>query len=82
MARNKNPWSDLDEYAEAMLKAEAEKRGLTLADLGVLSQHRMSPCTCTAKKKKPCGRINHFERYSLDAMRDDLRKRDEDNDAE
>lgn len=36
------PWADLDEYAEQMLRAEAERRGVTLRDLGVLSARRIA----------------------------------------
>lgn len=72
-----NPWDDLEEYAEALLVSEAEKQGKTLADMGVLSRRRMGRCTCSPGKKS-CGRINHFEKYSLEAMRDDLLKQDED----
>lgn len=35
------PWSDLEEYAEALLKAEAERRGCSLRELGVLSAARL-----------------------------------------
>lgn len=36
------PWSDLEEYAEALLRAEAEKRGCDLRDLGILSRRRQA----------------------------------------
>ena len=36
------PWADLDEYAEAMLRAEAERLGVDLRDLGILSRRRQA----------------------------------------
>lgn len=36
------PWADLDQYAEEMLKAEADRLGLDLRDLGILSRRRIN----------------------------------------
>lgn len=36
------PWSDLEEYAEALLKAEAERQGCDLRKLGILSRRRQA----------------------------------------
>jgi len=36
------PWSDLEEYAEALLKAEAERKGSSLRSMGILSRRRMA----------------------------------------
>lgn len=38
----KEPWSDLDEYAEALLQAEAERTGRDLREMGVLSRRRLA----------------------------------------
>lgn len=38
----KSPWDDLEEYAEALLKAEAERQGCGLRDMGILSRRRQA----------------------------------------
>lgn len=39
---SKSPWDDLEEYAEALLKAEAERRGCGLREMGILSRRRQA----------------------------------------
>jgi hypothetical protein len=60
-----NPWDDLDEYAEALLKAEAERQGCGLRDLGVLSRRRQA----------------HIRKYEVPLSQVPLPQDDEDNDA-
>lgn len=60
-----HPWDDLDEYAEAMLRAEAERMGCDLRALGILSRRRLA----------------HIRKYEIPLSQVSATRDDEDEDA-